>query len=75
MKQSQFDQDMIKLFEIKKNNYSFKKSIKSVIDFDSINQLNLLSYFDKKGVIASVEDLNKMKKFSDIYRFLNKRKK
>ena len=44
-------------------------------DFDSINQLNLLSYFDKKGVIASVEDLNKMKKFSDIYTFLNKRKK
>jgi len=66
MKQSKFDRDMIELFEIKESKYSSNKNIRSVIEFDSINQLNLLSYLDNKKITASVEDLKKLKRFSDI---------
>ena len=73
MKQSKFDRDMIELFEIKESKYSSNKNIRSVIEFDSINQLNLLSYLDNKKITASVEDLKKLKRFSDIYKFFMKK--
>ena len=72
MKKSQFDQDMIKLLEIKKNKYKFDKNIKDIIELDSLNKLKLLGYLDDKSKkTITIEYFINFKKFSDILKFIN----